>query len=371
MTAARAAFPVWRPAANVAVSHLEQRYRAFAAALPTEGGYAIRIVSAAAVSWQLCVWLGASQPPIYALIVPIVAMRDAPDSAFSVSIGRVIGVVAGLSLGIAVLSVVHPGVPSVALVLALALVTGIALRVGGSLNTQVAVSALLVFANSDPASYAESRLWETCVGAGVTILLSLIMKPTNPVLSLESELREVVDHCANNVLLAAEATRILSASDSPGEIPPPADEILQRLWARTRSTETSAQALLPRLAAARNTIRVHPLWRKRYTRELAALTPTARIVADAASLIRLYADEITDLAERPDTQDWATSAGPAISSIPTHLSEAAALRLSGQLPRAPLADARSALTLDTNNDDTLLAAIALGPLQRIITLLTE
>jgi len=127
----------------------------------SEGPQLVRIVIGVAVSWQLCVWLGAVHPPIYAALVPLVAMRDAPESAFNVSFARLVGVVGGLVLGMVVLSWLKPSAASVAVVMALALAAGIMLRVGGVLNLQVAISALMVFANADPSSYALDRLWET------------------------------------------------------------------------------------------------------------------------------------------------------------------------------------------------------------------
>jgi hypothetical protein len=54
------------------------------------------------------------------------------------------------------------------------------LRVGGAFNVQVAVSALLVFANPDPDAYAATRLWETAVSAAVTVILAALLFPPNP-----------------------------------------------------------------------------------------------------------------------------------------------------------------------------------------------
>ncbi len=76
--------------------------------LAAEGPSMLRIVVASVVAWQLCIWLGAQQPPIFAVIVPLVALRDAPYSALNVSMVRLIGVVGGVLIGIAVLHVIRP-----------------------------------------------------------------------------------------------------------------------------------------------------------------------------------------------------------------------------------------------------------------------
>jgi hypothetical protein len=78
---------------------LRERVRTVRRNLRVEGPQIARILVAAAVSWELCVWLGATQPPVFAVVVPLLAMRDAPDSALNVSVARLVGVVAGLSIG--------------------------------------------------------------------------------------------------------------------------------------------------------------------------------------------------------------------------------------------------------------------------------
>lgn len=352
--------------AATAARLLKQRCRATIAALPTEGAYVIRIVVAAAVSWQVCVWLGASEPPVYAVIVPLVAMRDAPHSAFSVSIARLVGVVAGLSLGVGVLSVLHPAVSTVALVLALALILGIVLRIGGSLNIQVAVSALLVFANSDPSSYAVHRLWETAVGAGVTIVLSLLLWPTDPVRIFLTEVRDVAGSSADNLILAAS---LIQALGRPATQRYAAD--IRRLRESTRSADATARSLQPHLATARKAIRVHPLWRRRYGGELAALMPTVRTAAEVTTLIRLYAEDIIDLAGRAEARTWSVTAGRAINAVVTPLAEAVALTLTGRPAQGPLGQARDALALHTCTYDGQLSVIARRPLRWIIATLAE
>src|SRR5271170_6689832 len=63
--------------------------------LRVEVPQAVRVVIAAGVSWQLCMWIlngPHGHPPVYAAVVPLVAMRDHPYSAFNVSLDRLVGV---------------------------------------------------------------------------------------------------------------------------------------------------------------------------------------------------------------------------------------------------------------------------------------
>ena len=152
-----------------------------------------RIVFVAAVAWQICLSLGATQPPLYAALVPLVSLRDDPFSAFNLSLARLVGVVAGLTIAIGVLAVLRPTTAAIAAVLAAALLVGVVLRIGDVLNTQVAVSAMLVFSSTDASDYAATRFWETGVGTATTLLLAPFLFPANPLTAARAELARVAD----------------------------------------------------------------------------------------------------------------------------------------------------------------------------------
>lgn len=145
---------------------------AFGAIARTELPQIARIVIVAAVGWQVCLWLGAQDPPIYAVLVPLVSLKSDPFSAFNLSWSRLVGVLIGLLLGLAVLRVMSPGLLAISVVLAASLLLGMLVRIGNQPNMQVAVSALLVFSNPDASAYGLTRLWETGVGTAVTALLT-------------------------------------------------------------------------------------------------------------------------------------------------------------------------------------------------------
>ncbi|MFI5613676.1 aromatic acid exporter family protein [Amycolatopsis sp. NPDC051903] len=306
--------------------------------LRAEGPYVLRIVVTAAVAWQVCVLLGAQQPPVYAVIVPLVSVRDAPYSTFNVSLARLVGVVCGLSIGILVLNVVRPSALALALVLGLALLVGIVLRIGGTLNLQVAVSALLVFANTDPDSYAVSRLWETAVGAGVTIVLAPLLLPTNPARAFITELHGT----------AAELARNLRA---------PTDE------QAVRAAESRARALPGQLALARKAVRAHPVWRRREPGRLASLDPAARTAADIGTLVRIHFEDTAELAARGEPTDT--------SEVATPLADAVEAVLTGTPDPPSLATAEAAIVHNADTDGSRLGAIARRPLRRITALLRE
>jgi hypothetical protein len=160
--------------------HVTSATGSWRAILRAELPQVARIVVAAAVAWEAALLLGATQPPIFAALVPLVSLRDDPFSAFNLSVARLVGVVAGLLIAIGVLAVLEPTTVAIAAVLALALLVGVVLRIGNVLNTQVAVSALLVFSSTDTAGYAVTRLWETGLGTVVTLALAPFLFPANP-----------------------------------------------------------------------------------------------------------------------------------------------------------------------------------------------
>ncbi|MFC5061646.1 FUSC family protein [Actinomycetospora atypica] len=338
------------------VERLRVRAHTVAVAAPTEGRVLLRILVAAAVAWELCVRLGATQPPVFAVIVPLVALRDAPDTVFDVSLGRVVGVVAGLAIGVGVLSLLRPGTLAVVLVLGVALAVGVVLRVAGALNVQVAVSALLVFANTDPSAYAVSRLWETAVGAAVTIVLAPLLLPTNPVRSFRRELDAVAQECADHLRAVAD---LLAPHPGP---------TTEELRDRTRTTEVRALGLAPKLATARRAVRLNPLWRRRYRHALDPVTSRADAAAEVAASVRLYADDVAELAGREDVRAWWDAMHDRTRTVVLALADTVAGPLAGQASPGP-GHVRDLLAAHRDADPTTFGAVVRRPLVRITRVL--
>ena len=104
---------------------------------------AVRIAVAATLAWWISRLLGAERP-VFAVIVPMVAIRDDTHAALSLSLGRMLGVMAGVVLGIGVVAVAGVSTSAIVLLLVAGLAVGLFLRTGPELNTQIAISALLV-----------------------------------------------------------------------------------------------------------------------------------------------------------------------------------------------------------------------------------
>src|ERR1700757_3113218 len=68
--------------------------------LVTEVRLALKMTLGGTIAWWLAVELGARRP-IFAALVPLVAMTGDPFAAVSVSLSRILGVFAGVGIGIA------------------------------------------------------------------------------------------------------------------------------------------------------------------------------------------------------------------------------------------------------------------------------
>ncbi|MGX7677419.1 FUSC family protein [Jatrophihabitans sp. DSM 45814] len=327
----------------------------------------LRIVIAAAVSWQLCIWLGASHPPVYAAVVPLVALRDDPYSAFNVSLDRLIGVVGGLALGLVVVHWLGPTAVSVAIVLAVGLFGGSILRIGGSLNVQVAVSALLAFASSDPSAYAYARLWETAVGAAVTVVLAPLLRPPNARATITASLRSVGEDLAATLDSACnQVTAVMSVATA--DVAGPA---LEKIRDQCRLVEDRARALPAEYARAEHSVRINPL-RRSDRQPIAALACPIAIAVELARGTRQFVDEVADLSKREDLRaDWPSLGNP-LAGLVTPIAET--IRIGLKPPAdvdaaqfaATIATAEQSLTDWRGADHRQISAVLRRPLRRLL-----
>ena len=151
---------------------------------------AVRIAVAATLAWWIAGLLGADRP-VFAAIVPMVAIRDDAHAAFSLSLGRMLGVMAGVVLGIGAVAVAGVSTSAVILLLVVGLAIGLFLSTGPELNTQIAISALLVLVVTEDAdTYAVERIWETAVGSVVSLVVAAFVLPPDPLAESERRLAE-------------------------------------------------------------------------------------------------------------------------------------------------------------------------------------
>jgi uncharacterized membrane protein YccC len=136
---------------------------------------AVKMTGASVLAW----WLGtlAGEPrPIFAALMPFVAMSGDPFASVSISVERVLGVFVGVALGAALLRLELGLLGTVACAVAAGTLVGLLLRVGATPNVEPAVSALFLIAFGAASTFHAgfARLWETAIGAAIAILIARV-----------------------------------------------------------------------------------------------------------------------------------------------------------------------------------------------------
>jgi uncharacterized membrane protein YgaE (UPF0421/DUF939 family) len=264
----------------------------------------LRILIAGGVAYGLCQLFDPDDPPTFAIIVPLLAMRDHPFSALNVSFDRILGVIGGVFLGVVAFELLGPGALAMGIVVAVGLFTGVFLRLGIPLNIQIALSGLLVFVSGDPEQYAWTRLWETLVGASVTVLLAPFLFPPDAAREYRTAFARVTQELAQQIAQAADLV-----PDAPRN-----RTALSGLFAQTRATQERAHGLPASLASARTAVANNPL-RRRDREPLAAMVASTEDLVELGRWVRVLLEELVDFTRRSDIEEiWPTS-GTALAGV--------------------------------------------------------
>jgi len=160
---------------------------------------AIKMAIGGTGAWWIASELGAKRP-LFAALVPLVAMNGDPFAAVSVSIGRILGVFAGVGIGLALTHVAVGSTWRVAIALILATLVGIVLKVGERPNLEVPIAALFLigFASANVSQLGVQRIWETAIGALVAVVVSAVLWPPDPIRELERRLQRLRQQLATD-----------------------------------------------------------------------------------------------------------------------------------------------------------------------------
>jgi uncharacterized membrane protein YgaE (UPF0421/DUF939 family) len=281
----------WRPLANQLPPRPRRRDLQLAA----------KMAAAGTLAWWICTLLGADRP-LFAVLVPLVAMGGDALSSINVSVSRTFGVFAGVGLGLALLQLDLPSTALVAVLLTLSLLTGLVLRAHSSaLNNQIAITAMFML-YVGVARHAETvgvaRIWETAVGAGVAVAVAAFVWPPDPL----REARHRVGRLRG--WLAQDLRRVTELLDRPDV--DASEEHLELVRERSQAAVTDVL----RLEQGARALRWNPRRRTdavafaderhRLTsaaRQYRHLRTIARIVADTAAEPPLPPDELRRITE--------------------------------------------------------------------------
>lgn len=318
-----------------------------------------RIVVVAGVSWQICLWLGATVPPIYAALVPLVSMKSDPFSAFNLSWSRLVGVLCGLLIGVAVTRVIAHDLLAVVLVLGLSLLVAMVVRIGNTPNLQIAVSALLVFTSPDAGAYGLTRLWETGVGTVVTALLTPFLFPADP---LRAAHRELSALAAVLTQALRESTAVAGATELTT-----AERMRQMVTVTEQLDDAAAHArtLRTQIASAAKSAPWSVL-RRGALRQVGRLGPVQDLAARTATNIQSFADEAIAFAEREEYAKDAQLRIEALAEFAEPLADAVDAALNGGPFARELNRAQAARRAFIASEHTTVASVTRRPLTRIL-----
>jgi uncharacterized membrane protein YgaE (UPF0421/DUF939 family) len=313
---------------------------------------AVRIAVAAVLAWWIARLLGADRP-VFAVIVPLVAIRDDTQSALSLSLGRMLGVMAGVVLGIGAVAVAGVSTSAVALLIVAGLAIGLFLSTGPELNTQIAISALLVLVVTEDAdSYALERIWETGVGSVVALLVAAFVLPPDPLAESARKLAETAQALAAD-LAAAQGT--LAHGD------PSARVLLAHADEHARATARAVEDL----PQAQRALRMSPL-RRGHRMQLDVVDRRQRLALRLAIQVRRLARDLASFAHREDLRDEWEEAGRRLAPVIAVAAVAAAKALSGEGCSREVAEARALMEAYRSEDHRPVAAILRRPLVLLI-----
>ena len=290
-----------------------------------EAQLAVKMSLGGTVAWWLAVELGARRP-IFAALVPLIAIIGDPFAAVSVSVSRILGVFAGVGLGIAFAHVGGGSTWRIAAVLLLGTAIGVVLKVGTRPNLEVPIAALFIigFSSGSVSTVGVQRIWETAIGAGVAVLVSSLLWPPHPLRELTRRLEALRQELAADFTLVADdlATGGETTAERLDEVREHSRDAIREVFA---------------LGDARRALRFSPLRR----RDVPALEDIGRRINLAGRLYRHARALGRDVADERirDT---------ALAEATRHLADASDRALSGDDPEPALERAEDALSGGSN-----------------------
>jgi uncharacterized membrane protein YgaE (UPF0421/DUF939 family) len=260
-------------------------------------------------------------------------MTGDPFATVSVSLGRIVGVFAGVGIGILFVHVDAASTWRVAGVLFVGAAGSVVLKGGGRPNLEVPIAGLFLigFATTAAGPLGVQRIWETAVGGTVAIAVSSLLWPPDPVRALRRQLERLRHE------LAADLTTVAAdLATGSGEAAAHLDTV--------REHSRDAVRDVFELGAARRSLRWSPLRRRDQTTvDLLErrINLAARIFRHTRALARDVAD--THVAD------------PDLAAATRHLADAADRALAGGDATDPLARAAASLVADFAGDAFVVA----------------
>lgn len=289
---------------------------------------AVKVTLAGTLAWWASSALGAHLP-VFAVLVPLVALTGDPFSALSVSVDRMVGVFAGVGIGIGITHLHTHGTLLAGAALAAGMVAGIVLRISPRVNVQPAVSAMFMLGVAGATGAGVARVWETAVGAAITLAVAILVWPPDPLDTLRRRLERLRQELAADLAAVADSL----ATGNQLEL----DDV--------RAHSLDAIRDLFEVAPARRALRWNPLRRA----DLVELPEVERRIGLAARIFRHARAVARDVADTRLTSRH-------LAAATRHLADAADRVLTGGPAGEALVRAEWELAAPAEGDEVIVAA---------------
>lgn len=251
----------------------------------------VQCALAAGIAWWVATELVGHTQPFFAPIAAVVSLGLSLGARFRRSIELVAGVTVGIGIGDLLVSQIGSGPWQIALVVAMAMGTAVALNSGPIFSMQAGNSAVLVATLLPPGGTGGiDRMVDALIG-GLTGIAVVALIPTHPVRRARKNAAEILQ-TASEVLRKVEDGLLKNN-------PKPIEDALRQ----ARATQPAIDTMRTNLKGGREISRISPLyWNSRA--RLAVLTAAADPIDNAMRNIRVLArrsltlvrdDEILDM----------------------------------------------------------------------------
>jgi uncharacterized membrane protein YgaE (UPF0421/DUF939 family) len=163
---------------------------------------------AAALAWELALLLPGHDRPLFAPIVALVAMGISAGRRGKQAVLLVLGVMVGIAVADLLSTVLDTGAWQLALVVFVSMALGLLLSREGIFVTQAGLSALLAFAvERQSQGLAPARLIDALIGAGIALLIAVVLFPIDPLKTLARAARPLFEELRRMLVDTAAALR--------------------------------------------------------------------------------------------------------------------------------------------------------------------
>ena len=296
-------------------------------ALPPLAVQSLKVALGCGLAWAAGQALGDPRPFAAVLAVIILMQGHALGSLLN-ALQFLLGVAAGLVLGMIANRVTGVSAPVVAAVILVSMLLGGWVKVSSQgFNNQIAVSALLVLATGSADNL--SRFWETGLGGLIGVLVAAFLWPPNPVHGLRSEFQLAERHIAEDI------RRSLGLAGRAG------DKDENRRLVRSHAERVDAAVAL--IGPAEDALRWNP-WFSAQLHDLSHLEDRLRLISYLYRTVRALARQSAEAPPitPPGPHTWASSR-PLLESAGEAAVEAIHRRLSGQDSAGAVDGARKAI----------------------------